>query len=68
MEGIFFICLKNKKREGILLEYFMGVNEVFLEELEWICDKVKKYEFDEGFSYLINMVKWWGKKCVNKLV
>lgn len=68
MEGIFSTCLKNKKREGILLEHLTGVNEVFLEELEWIRDKVKKYELDEGFSHLINMAKWWEKKRVNKLV
>lgn len=68
MEGIFSICLKNKQREGILWEHLMRVNEQFLEELEWIRGKVRKYELDEGFSHLINMAKWWEKKRVNKLI
>ena len=68
MEGIFSICLKNKQSEGILREHLMGVNEQFLEELEWIRGKVRKYELDEGFSHLINMAKWWEKKRVRKLI
>lgn len=68
MEGIFSTCLKNKLGEQRLREHLTAVNEEFLEELEWIRHKVKKYELDEGFSHLINMAKWWEKKRVNKLV
>lgn len=68
MEGIFSTCLKNKLGEHKLREHLMEVNEDYLDELEWIRHKVKKYELDEGFSHLINMAQWWEKKRVNKLV
>ena len=68
MEGIFSTCLKNKLGERSLREHLTVVNEEFLEEMEWIRRKVKKYELDEGFSHLINMAKWWERKRVNKLV
>lgn len=68
MEGIFSTCLKNELGERKLTEHLTLVNEDFLEELEWIRRKVRKYELDEGFSHLINMAKWWEKKRVNKLV
>ena len=68
LEGIFSTCLKTRSPEAKLWDNLQAVNEEYLEELEWIRGKVRKYELDEGFSHLINMVKWWEKKRVNKLV
>ncbi|KAL9966168.1 hypothetical protein ACROYT_G024206 [Oculina patagonica] len=68
MEGIFSTCLKNRLQESKLREHLTVVSEEYLEELEWIRGKVRKYELEEGFSHLINMVKWWEKKRVNKLL
>lgn len=68
MEGIFSTCLKNRMPDSKLREHLEVVSEDYLEELEWIRGKVRKYELDEEFSHLINMVKWWEKKRVNKLL
>ncbi|KAJ7389812.1 hypothetical protein OS493_028781 [Desmophyllum pertusum] len=67
MEGIFSMCLKNRMQESKLRDHLKVVSESYLEELEWIRGKVRKYELDEGFSHLINMAKWWERKRVNKL-
>ena len=68
MEGIFSTCLKNRLPESKVRQHLEVVSEDYLEELEWIRGKVRKYELDEGFGHLINMAKWWEKKRVNKLL
>lgn len=68
MEGIFSTCLKNNLGERKLREHLIEVSDDYSDELEWIRQKIKKHELDEGFSHLINMAKWWEKKRVSKLV
>ena len=68
IEGIFSTCLKNRSQESKLREHLEVVMKDYLEELEWIRGKVRKYELDEGFGHLIDMAKWWEKKRVNKLL
>ena len=68
IEEVFSKCLKNKEEDWKLKIYLKAVNDSYLDELEWIRAKVKKYELAEEVSHLVNMAKWWEKKRVDKLV
>lgn len=68
LEGIFSTCLKNRSSEAELWNNLHTVNRDYLEELEWIRNKVRKYELDGEFGHLIDMIKWWEEKRVNKLL
>ena len=67
LEEMFSICLKKRDNEKSTRYRLALISMKYLEELQWIRDKLKKHDLDEEFSHMIHMLYWWEAKRAHKL-
>ena len=67
MEEVFSSSLKERHTLRKVQVRLSVVNASYLKDLQWIRDKVQKYQLDEEYGHLIHMVQWWEGKRAHKM-
>ncbi|XP_031568248.1 uncharacterized protein LOC116302959 [Actinia tenebrosa] len=67
MEEVFSQSLKNKSPPFNIHVELSIINAEFLKDLDWVRSKIKKYELDDQYDYLLHMIQFYEGKRAYKL-